>query len=138
MPKEASEGKKKMPRGKPFTAESARAARQKRTEKERREKSISKAFMALLEREYKNENGSVHTGAELIAQAIIKGAVSGNPKLIELSLALSGETPTAKVEIKDGQLADLINGLKEPCAYDLHEEATRLDVSVADGAAEKN
>lgn len=130
--------KKKMPRGRPFTAESARQARQKRTEKEKREKSISKAFVALLERGYKDKNGNERTGAELIAESIFKGAVSGNPKLIEMSLALAGETPTTKVEIRDGQLADLIDGLKEPCEYDLHKEATRLDVSVADGAAEKN
>lgn len=81
------------PRGKPFTPETAREARQKRTEKEREEKSIVEAFKRALAEEYMDKSGKTRTGAEMIAASIIKGAVNGNAKIIEIALALIGELP---------------------------------------------
>lgn len=82
-----------LPRGKQFTSETAREARQKRAEKERREKSITKAFLALMDKDFENERGEKVTGAELMAEAILMGAAKNNAKMVELALAMTGETP---------------------------------------------
>ena len=82
-----------VPRGRQFTSETAREARAKRTAKERQAKSIKEAFVALMEREFTDEKGLTKTGAELMAQAILKGAVNGNAKMVDIALALMDETP---------------------------------------------
>ena len=63
---------------------------------------------------HEDSKGNTLYGNEIIAQAILKYAAKGNPKMVELALALTGETPTQKIEVQTGQLADLIEGLKEP------------------------
>lgn len=69
-----------------------------------------------------DKNGREYTGAQAIAQSIIRGAMKGNSEMVKISLALLGETPTAKIKVETGQLAELIEGLKEPC-NDLYAEA---------------
>lgn len=105
-----------VPRGKPFTSETAREARLKRAEKERREKSITKAFLALMEETFTDKKtGKTQSGAEVIAYSVLKGAMNNNAKMVEIALAIVGETPATKIDIRsDGQLAALIDGLKEP------------------------
>ena len=113
-----------LPRGRQFTSETAREARRKRTEKEAAQKSITAAFMRLMaEVVTVDRNGKEYTGAEAIANSIVKGATKGSAEMVKIALALTGETPTQKIAVATGQLADLIDGLKEPC-YDLHPEAT--------------
>ena len=117
-----------MPHGKPFTAETARKARQKRTEKEQTAKSITAAFLASMSEVVgKDEHGDPMTGAQAIAKSIISGATKGSAEMVKIALAMTGETPSTKIEINSGSLTDLINGLKEPIIDDIHAEATRLD-----------
>ena len=87
------------PRGKPFTSETAREARQKRTAKEAAEKSITAAFTRLMG-EYiaKDDHGNAITGAEAIARSVIKGASKGNAEMVKIALAITGETPAVKIE----------------------------------------
>ena len=118
------------PRGKPFTSESAREARRKRTEKEYREKSITKAFQKMLTESFQCEDGSWKTGAEVLAESIIRGAVKGNAKMVELALDMNGEAPKSNAALGDGLLAALIDGLKEP--DDIHTETTRTDADMAE------
>lgn len=121
------------PRGTPFTSNTARIARQKRTEKEQAQKSITAAFLKYMgEIVAVEKDGTQLTGAQAIAKSIIRGATKGNAEMVKIALALTGETPTAKIEINNGSLADLIEGLKEPCPDDLYAEAARADGAVAD------
>ena len=88
-----------VPRGKPFTSETAREARQKRTEKEAAEKSITAAFLQYMgEYVAKDDHGNQITGAQAIAKSIIKGASKGNAEMVKIALAITGEAPAVKVE----------------------------------------
>ena len=62
----------------------------------------------------RDDNGNAITGAEAIARSVIKGATKGNAEMVKIALAITGETPSTKIQIQSGQLADLIDGLKEP------------------------
>lgn len=119
-----------LPRGRQFTSESAREARQKRTDKERAEKSITAAFLAYMSEIVARDKDGELTGAQAIAKSIIKGATRGNAEMVKIALAICGETPAAKVQIDSGCLAELIDGLKEPCD-DLHTETAGVDGTVA-------
>ena len=122
-----------LPRGRPFTSESAREARQRRSEKEAKQKSIAAAFLQYMgEIVVTEKNGTELTGAQAIAKSIIRGAMKGNAEMVKIALALTGETPSTKITITNGQLADLIDGLKEPVTDDLHTETAGADGTVAD------
>lgn len=43
--------------------------------------------------EFVDKNGRIITGADIIAESIIKGANNGNAKMVEIALAIMGETP---------------------------------------------
>ena len=88
-----------LPRGKPFTSETAREARQKRTQEEAERRSIAAAFRKNMNQVFKGENGKEMTGAEIIAQSIIKGANNGNAKMVEIALGLLGEKPAEVVNV---------------------------------------
>ena len=104
-----------LPRGKPFTSETAREARQKRTIKEAQQKSIKEEFLRLMSEEMTDNKGRKMNGAAVIANSIIKGAVNGNAKCIEIALALLGEYPSYKaVEVITG--GELLQSL-----YDLEK-----------------
>lgn len=119
-----------LPRGRQFTSETAREAARKRNAKAAAKKSITAAFMQYMgEVVTVDKDGNEYTGAQAIAKAIIKGAIKGNAEMVKISLALINETPTAKITVSTGQLADLIDGLKEP-ANDLYAEATGVDGTV--------
>ena len=128
-----------LPRGKPFTAESARIARQKRTEKEQRQRSITEAFLASMgEIVGKDEHGQPMTGAQAIAKSIIRGATKGSADMVRIALAMTGETPATKVQINTGNLGDLIEGLKEPVQNDIYAETAGLDGGLAEEQTEKD
>ena len=123
-----------VPRGRQFTSETAREARRKRTEKENAQKSITAAFLQYMgEVVLIEKDGTKLTGAQAIAKSIIRGATKGNAERVKIALAITGETPSTKITIANGQLADLIDGLKEPCDYDLHTETAGVDGAVEDG-----
>lgn len=125
------------PRGKPFTSETAREARRKRAEQEQAQKSITKAFQARMSHVFTDpKTGQQRTGAEIIADSIIKGAMNGNAKMVEIALDIMGETPTKRIEVADGRLADLIEGLKEN--NDLYTETESVDAAMADEPPETN
>lgn len=88
-----------LPRGKPFTSETAREARQKRTQEEKERRSIAAAFRKNINQVFKDEKGNEMTGAEIIAQSIIKGANNGNAKMVEIALGLLGEKPAEVVNV---------------------------------------
>lgn len=88
-----------LPRGKPFTSETAREARQKRTQEEKERRSIAAAFKKNMNQVFRNDKGEEMTGAEIIAQSIIKGANNGNAKMVEIALGLLGEKPAEIVNV---------------------------------------
>ena len=88
-----------LPRGRPFTSETAREARQKRTKEDSERRSIARAFRERMTEKFRDENGNELTGAEIIAQSIIKGANAGNAKMVEIALALMGEKPAEVVNV---------------------------------------
>lgn len=114
-----------LPRGKPFTSESAREARRKRTEKEQQTKSITEAFKKRMNEEFKDaKTGRTMTGAEIIADSIIKGANNGNAKMVEIALALMGETPVKKVDLGMDDPLVLMLEMWEKAANDSKPETT--------------
>ena len=88
-----------LPRGKPFTSESAREARRKRTENDQENRSIIKEFRKRMSQTFKDDKGNEMTGAEIIAQSIIKGANNGNAKMVEIALELLGEKPADNINV---------------------------------------
>ena len=106
-----------LPRGKPFTSESAREARQKRTQEEKERRSIAAAFKKNMDHIFRNDKGEEMTGAEIIAQSIIKGANNGNAKMVEIALSLLGEKPAEKVVFATPP-ADVITEVEKALFYD--------------------
>lgn len=90
-----------LPRGKPFTSESAREARQIRTKKESEQRSIAAEFRKRMGEKFRDEQGNELTGAEIIAQSIIKGANNGNAKMVEIALSLLGEKPAERILVAE-------------------------------------
>lgn len=123
-----------VPRGRKFTSETAREANRKSVENRAARKSITAAFLKYMVEVIATEpDGTEITGAQAIAKSIIKGATKGSAEMVKIALALTGETPSAKITVETGQLADLIDGLKEPVTHDLHAEAKGVDGTVEDG-----
>ena len=82
-----------LPRGKQFTSETAREAARKSAEVRAQKKSIANEFKKRMNQTFRDELGNEMTGAEIIAQSIIKGANNGNAKMVEIALGLMGERP---------------------------------------------
>lgn len=88
-----------VPRGKPYTSETAREAALKSSKVRAEKRSIAQEFRKRINQTFKDENGNEMTGAAIIAQSIIKGANNGNAKMVEIALALIGEKPAENVNI---------------------------------------
>lgn len=88
-----------LPRGKPFTSETAREARQRRTAKEQANASITEAFKRLVNEIQTDKRGNKVLGAEIVARSIMNGCINGNAKCIDQALAIMGEKPVDKVEM---------------------------------------
>lgn len=85
-----------VPRGRPFTSESAREANRTRTEKHRARASVTASVRKKLPETVEGADG---TKAEAVADAIIDGSIAGNVKMIELLLAIIGEDPAQRIEV---------------------------------------
>lgn len=96
-----------LPRGKPFTSETAREARQRRTAKEQANASITEAFKRLVNEIQTDKHGNKVLGAEIVARSIMNGCINGNAKCIDQALAIMGEKPAEKVIIQQPDFADL-------------------------------
>ena len=102
-----------MPRGTPFTPETARAAARKSAEARAARKSVAGALLARMQEEFVDpETGEVVTGAEAVAAAMLRDATSGdfrrgNVKMMELLLGLIGEAPEVRIaaSIRSGEIA---------------------------------
>ena len=90
-----------LPRGKPFTSDTAREARQKRTKMDAEKRSIAQEFRKRMNETFRDEYGNELTGAAIIAQSIIKGANNGNAKMVEIALALMGEKPAETIVVSN-------------------------------------
>ena len=91
-----------LPRGKPFTSDSAREARQKRTRIESERQSIAAAFRKnMLELQTVKEGGKEvqRTGAEIIARSIMTACNKGNANAMNIALGLMGEKPVDAISI---------------------------------------
>lgn len=91
-----------LPRGKPFTSETAREARQKRTNIDADRRSIAEAFkknMSQLHTMTDKRTGETvqKTGAEIIADSIMTACNKGNANAMNIALALLGEKPAEKI-----------------------------------------
>lgn len=90
-----------------LTSELASELAQKSAESRRRKKCITEAFLKLLTEQFTDaKSGKTHTGAEILANSILKGANNGNPKMVEIALALNGETPSANGKAAASELTD--------------------------------
>ena len=88
-----------LPRGKPFTSDTAREAARKSNKAQAERRSIAKEFRKRMNQTFRDEEGNEMTGAEIIAQSIIKGANNGNAKMVEIALGLMGEKPAENVNV---------------------------------------
>jgi hypothetical protein len=52
-----------------------------------------------MSQEFTDDKGNKMTGAEIIAQSIIKGANNGNAKMVEIALELMGEKPADNINV---------------------------------------
>lgn len=99
-----------LPRGKPFTRESAREAAQKSNQMQKERRSIAAEFRKKINETFTDDSGNRMSGAEIIAVSIIKGANNGNAKMVEIALGLLGEKPaeTVNVNMPDPSVMDEI------------------------------
>lgn len=91
-----------VPRGKPFTSETARIAAQKSNEVQAERKSIARAFrknMTTLQTVKENGKEIQLTGAEIIARSIMTACNKGNANAMGIALGLMGEKPAETVNI---------------------------------------
>lgn len=102
-----------LPRGKPFTRETAREAAQKRHANEAERRSIADAFRRRMQDTFTDKDGNEFTGAELIAAAIMDGAVAGNAKLVEIALGLMGEKPVDTISVRHPDFSALDAAFEE-------------------------
>lgn len=99
-----------LPRGKPFTSETAREARRKRAEEEADRRSIAEAFKKNMRELYTiTVDGKVKqlTGAEIIASSIMKACNKGNANAMNIALALMGEKPAENINIVSADFSAL-------------------------------
>lgn len=91
-----------LPRGKPFTRETAREAAQKSNRVQAERKSIAAAFMKeMVSLQTVKENGREveRTGAEIIARSILTACNKGNANAMNIALALMGEKPAESINL---------------------------------------
>ena len=99
-----------LPRGKPFTSETAREARRKRAEEEADRRSIAEAFKKNMRELYTiTVDGKVKqfTGAEIIANSIMKACNKGNANAMNIALSLMGEKPAENINIVSADFSAL-------------------------------
>lgn len=87
-----------VPRGRPFTSETAREAAQKSNEKQALEKSLRECLLRELAKTRETKDGRKITGREALCEAAVIMALK-NPKYWELIRDTIGEKPTDKVDI---------------------------------------
>lgn len=87
-----------VPRGKPFTSETAREAARKSNEKQALEKSLRECLLRELAKTRETKDGRKITGREALCEAAVIMALK-NPKYWELIRDTIGEKPTDKVDI---------------------------------------
>lgn len=93
-----------LPKGRPFTSESAREARRKRTNVDMERRSIAESFkknMSELHTVTDKRTGQQvqKTGAEIIADSIMAACNKGNANAMNIALALMGEKPAENLNI---------------------------------------
>lgn len=93
-----------LPKGRPFTSESAREARRKRTNVDMERRSIAESFkknMSELHTVTDKRTGQQvqKTGAEIIADSIMAACNKGNANAMNIALALMGEKPAESLNI---------------------------------------
>lgn len=77
------------------------------------------------------------TNSALIVAAIFRSAFEGDMKAIEKWEQLIDQSYNDE-NAGNGKLADLIDGLKEPCEDDIYTETESLDGAMADESTETN
>lgn len=93
-----------LPKGRPFTSESAREARRKRTNVDMERRSIAESFKKnMSELHTVTDKRTGHqvqkTGAEIIADSIMAACNKGNANAMNIALALMGEKPAESLNI---------------------------------------
>lgn len=97
MPNPGNVTGKNRSRGRPFTSETAREARRKRTAKDKANASITEEFKKLVNDFQTDKKGNQMKGAEILAKSLFQGCINGNVKAMELAIALMGEKPAEKI-----------------------------------------
>lgn len=87
-----------LPKGRPFTSETAREAARKSNEKQALEKSLRECLLRELAKIRETKDGRKITGREALCEAAVIMALK-NPKYWELIRDTIGEKPTDKVDI---------------------------------------
>lgn len=73
----------------------------KSAEVRRNKRDLKRAFDVLLEKEYKDANGSIKTGAELLALKQFQNALAGDVRAFELVRDTAGQMPIKKIAVQD-------------------------------------
>ena len=93
-----------IPRGRQFTSETAREARLKRATEESQRKSIAEAFKKTMLEEHELKDPKTgrtvkKTGAEIVADSIVRACQKGNANAMNIALAIMGEKPAENVNV---------------------------------------
>lgn len=107
-----------LPRGRPFTSETAREAAQKSNHLQAERKSIAAAFRKnMTELQTVKEGGKEvqRTGAEIIARSIMTACNKGNANAMNIALALMGEKPAENINITTTDFTALDDAFNAIC-----------------------
>lgn len=84
-----------------LTAEEARKGGLKSAETRRRKKDLREALEMLLEKEFKDKNGNVLSGTEVITAKLFEKASKGDVRAFETIRSTVGQDPVQKVMIAE-------------------------------------
>jgi len=84
-----------------FTREEAKRGAQKSAETRRRKRDLREALEMLLEKEFKDKNGNVLSGTEVITAKLFEKASKGDVRAFETIRSTVGQDPVQKVMIAE-------------------------------------
>lgn len=104
-----------------FTHEEASKGGQKSAEARRRKRDLRNALELLLEKDFKDKDGNIVSGAEAITAKLFQQAMNGNVKAFETLRDTVGQKPVEKIMVAEVE-QDVIDDVEKAVLTENDEE----------------